>query len=207
MDTSGKSGIIKHCLRLLDPQGVDVTSFRAPTAAEKRHDFLWRIERRAPQPGMIAIFDRSHYEDVIAARVHKQAPAAEIKRRYAAINAFERRLAESGTVVIKCFLHITKDIQGDRLLARLESTKKQWKFNPDDIDERRLWPDYQRAYEIALDRCNTKSAPWYAVPSDRKWYRNWAVSTLLLEHLKALDPQWPKVDFDVEEQKQRLRDS
>jgi PPK2 family polyphosphate:nucleotide phosphotransferase len=207
MDTSGKSGTIKHCLSLLEPQGVAISSFRAPTAAEKRHDFLWRIERRAPAPGMIAIFDRSHYEDVLVARVHELAPKKEVERRYGAINDFEQGLADAGTTVVKCFLHITKDIQGERLLARLEDPTKLWKFNPGDIDERRLWPDYQRAYEIALERCNTDSAPWYVIASDHKWYRNWAVTALLLEHLQDLDPQWPQVDFDVEEQKLRLRES
>jgi PPK2 family polyphosphate:nucleotide phosphotransferase len=207
MDTSGKSGTIKHCAGLLDPQGLSITAFKAPTPAERRHDFLWRVERRTPEPGMLGIFDRSHYEDVLAAKVHGLADAAEIRRRYVAINDFERRLTEDGTTVVKCFLHITKETQDERLLARLESPKKRWKFNPNDLEERRLWPDYQRAYEIAFERCSTKVAPWYVVPSDRKWYRNWAVTTLLLEHLKELDPQWPVPEFDVKEQKKRLAET
>jgi PPK2 family polyphosphate:nucleotide phosphotransferase len=204
MDTSGKSGTIKHCVGLLDPQGVGIAAFKAPTAAERRHDFLWRIERKSPQPGMVQIFDRSHYEDVVVVKVHALAAKAEITRRYRAINDFEHRLTDSGTRIVKCFLHISKKTQRDRLKARLDDPTKRWKFNPNDIDERSLWPDYQRAYEIALGRCSTAHAPWYVIPSDRKWYRNWAVTTLLLEHLSDLDPEWPQPDFDVEEQRARL---
>ncbi|MEJ7628681.1 MAG: PPK2 family polyphosphate kinase [Nocardioidaceae bacterium] len=207
MDTSGKGGIIKHCAGLLDPQGVSLTSFRAPTKNEQRHDFLWRIERHVPEPGMVAIFDRSHYEDVLIARVRKLSSETEIDRRYDAINAFEQRLTDDGTTIVKCFLHISKQTQRERLLARLEDPTKHWKFNPDDVDERRLWPDYQRAYEVALERCSTPVAPWYVVPSDRKWYRNWAITTLLTEKLSAVDPQWPAGDFDVEEQMARVRAS
>lgn len=207
MDTSGKGGIIKHCFGLLDPQGVSLTSFKAPSQAERRHDFLWRIEKQAPQAGMVAIFDRSHYEDVLIARVRNLAPPTEIDRRYGAINDFEKRLVDQGTVVIKCFLHITKQTQGERLLARLDDPTKHWKFNPGDIDERRLWPDYQIAYEIALERCSTDAAPWYVVPSDHKWYRNWVITQLLTEHLTALDPSWPSAAFDTDEQKARLANS
>jgi PPK2 family polyphosphate:nucleotide phosphotransferase len=205
MDTSGKGGIIKHCAGLLDPQGVSLTSFKAPTEEERRHDFLWRIEPHAPTAGMVGIFDRSHYEDVLIARVRSLAPTSEIDRRYGAINDFEHRLATaSSTTVVKCFLHISRDTQRERLLARLTDPTKHWKFNPGDVDERALWPDYQRAYEIALERCSTDTAPWYVVPSDHKWYRNWAITTLLTEHLEALDPQWPKGDFDIGEQIARV---
>lgn len=204
MDTSGKGGIIKHCFGLLDPQGVSLTSFKAPTEEERQHDFLWRIEKHSPQPGMVAIFDRSHYEDVLIARVRSLAPPAEIDRRYDAINDFEQRLVDAGTLVVKCFLHITKQTQGERLLARLNDPTKYWKFNPGDIDERRLWPDYQRAYQIALERCSTDGAPWYVVPSDHKWYRNWVITQLLKERLATLDPSWPPADFDIDEQKARL---
>lgn len=208
MDTSGKGGIIKHCAGLLDPQGVTLTSFRAPTKAERRHDFLWRIERHVPTAGMVGIFDRSHYEDVLIARVHGLASDAEIERRYDAINGFERRLVEAeSTTVVKCFLHISKQTQRERLLARLNDQTKHWKYNPGDVDERARWPDYKRAFEIALERCNTSEAPWYVVPSDRKWYRNWAITTLLTEQLAALDPQWPKGDFDVEEEIARVNAS
>jgi PPK2 family polyphosphate:nucleotide phosphotransferase len=204
MDTSGKGGVMRHCVGLLDPQGVDITSFKAPTAAERRHDFLWRIARCVPGPGMVGIFDRSHYEDVLIARVHKLAPAAEIRRRYQAINRFERELVASSTTVIKCFLHMSKDEQKTRLLARLNDRTKHWKYNPHDVDERQRWEDYQKAYETALERCNTEAAPWYVVPSDRKWYRNLAITQLLFEHLERLEPQWPQGDFDVEAETARL---
>ncbi len=204
MDTSGKGGVVRHCVGLLDPQGVRIAGFKAPTEEERRHDFLWRIEKQAPSPGIVGVFDRSHYEDVLIARVHQLADTNEIERRYQAINDFEQRLVDSGVTVIKCMLHISKEKQRERLLARLEDPTKHWKFNPADIDERARWDDYQRAYEIALERCNTDAARWHVVPSDRKWYRNWAVASLLLEHLQALDPQWPVVTFDLEEQKARL---
>jgi PPK2 family polyphosphate:nucleotide phosphotransferase len=205
MDTSGKSGTIKHCAGLLDPQGVSLTAFKAPTSNEKRHDFLWRIKRHVPAAGMIGIFDRSHYEDVLIARVHSLAPQKDIDDRYDAINEFERGLVEADhTTVIKCLLHISGDTQRERLLARLTDPTKRWKFNSADVDERALWPDYQRAYEIALERCSTEAAPWYVVPSDHKWYRNWAVATLLTEHLCAMDPRWPEPDFVVEEQQARV---
>jgi PPK2 family polyphosphate:nucleotide phosphotransferase len=207
MDTSGKGGVVRHCAGLLDPQGVHIRSFKAPTEAERAHDFLWRIEAALPGAGMIGIFDRSHYEDVLIARVRGLAPPDEIERRYGAINDFERRLSDDGVVVVKCFLHISADKQRERLLERLDDPTKHWKFNPNDIDERALWDDYTRAYEIALDRCSTDAAPWHVIPSDRKWYRNWLVSRLLLEHLQALDLQWPAATYDVDAQRQRLAES
>jgi PPK2 family polyphosphate:nucleotide phosphotransferase len=207
MDTSGKGGVMRHCVGLLDPQGVQITAFKAPTEEERAHDFLWRIEPHVPPAGMIGIFDRSHYEDVLIARVHGLASPKEIERRYDAINAFEHRLADDGVTVVKCFLHVSRDEQRKRLLARLDDPTKHWKFNPGDIDERRLWPDYQQAYEIALERCSTATAPWFLVPADHKWYRNWAITRLLLEHLEAMDPQWPIGTFDVDVQKARLADS
>jgi polyphosphate kinase 2 (PPK2 family) len=157
-----------------------------------------------PRPGIIGVFDRSHYEDVLVARVHDLVPRRELAERYRAINEFEKRLVDEGTVVVKCMLHISPEEQRQRLLARLEDPTKHWKYNPSDVDERELWPAYDEAYEAALERCNTPDAPWYVIPSDRKWYRNWAVTTLLLETLKGLDPQWPKADFDVEKEKARL---
>jgi PPK2 family polyphosphate:nucleotide phosphotransferase len=207
MDTSGKGGVVRHCAGLLDPQGVQIQSFKAPTDEERAHDFLWRIEAALPDPGMVGIFDRSHYEDVLIVRVHALAPPDEIERRYGAINEFERRLGGDGVTMIKCFLHISRDKQGDRLLERLDDPTKHWKFNPHDIDERASWDDYTRAYEIALERCNIEAAPWHVVPSDHKWYRNWLVTTLLLEHLEQLDPQWPPPTFDIDAQKQRLEAS
>lgn len=204
MDTSGKGGVLRRCVGLLDPQGVAIASFKKPTEEELSHDFLWRIEKRVPAPGLIAIFDRSHYEDVLIARVRSLASADEIERRYAAINDFEQRLTDAGTTVVKCFLHISRDEQKARLLERLDDPTKHWKYNPGDVDERQLWDDYQAAYALALERCSTDAAPWHVVPADRKWYRNWAITSLLVEHLTRLDPQWPTAEFDVEAEKQRV---
>ncbi|MBA2773153.1 MAG: polyphosphate kinase 2 family protein [Nocardioidaceae bacterium] len=207
MDTSGKGGVVRHSLAALDPQGVQLASFKAPTKQELRHDFLWRINPHLPTAGMIGVFDRSHYEDVLIARVRALAKVAEIERRYDAINDFEKALVDDDVTVVKCMLHISNEEQKARLRARLDNPDKHWKFNPGDIDERAKWDSYQEAYERALERCNTSAAPWYVVPSDRKWYRNWAIATLLLEHLQLLAPQWPIADFDVEQQKVRLAGS
>lgn len=204
MDTSGKGGVLRHSVGLIDPQGVKITSFKAPTAEERRHGFLWRVRRQVPGAGYVGVFDRSHYEDVLIARVRSLTTRSAITRRYEAINRFEAELAEQGVTLVKCMLHISAAEQKARLLARLDDPTKHWKFNPGDIDERRLWPDYQEAYEAALERCNTSVAPWYVVPSDRKWYRNWAIATMLRETLEQLSPQWPAADFDVAEQRQRL---
>jgi PPK2 family polyphosphate:nucleotide phosphotransferase len=206
MDTSGKGGIVRHSVALVDPQGLHIKSFKAPTRAEKRHDFLWRVERELPKPGIIGVFDRSHYEDVLIAKVRELASAEEIERRFDAINEFEKRLADEGTVIVKCMLHTSADRQKERLLARLDKADKLWKFNPEDVDERRRWPDYQSAYEVAIERTNTDHAPWLLVPSDRKWYRNLAVAQVLKETLEAMDPSWPGPDYDVDEQRQRLLD-
>jgi PPK2 family polyphosphate:nucleotide phosphotransferase len=204
MDTSGKGGTVKHVIGLFNPSGCRIRAFKAPTPEERKHSFLWRIRRALPEPGEIGIFDRSHYEDVLIARVRELAPRKEIAGRYGEINRFEKSLADDGVTVVKCFLHISYEQQRRRLLERLDNPDKYWKFNPGDIEDRALWPAYQKAYEIALKRCSTPEAPWYLVPADRKWYRNWALSKLLLEHLEALDPQYPKADFDVEESRKRL---
>jgi len=204
MDTSGKGGTLRHVAGLVDPQGLAIASFKAPTDEERRHDFLWRIERRLPEPGMIGVFDRSHYEDVLIGRVRALADAEEIERRYDEINAFEQRFVDGGGVLLKCFLHISADDQKERLAERLDDPTKYWKYNPGDLDERELWDDYQRAYEIVLERCSTDAAPWYVVPAGRKWYRNWAIATMLGEVLDDLGLQWPAADFDVETQKRRL---
>ena len=204
MDTSGKGGVIEHVLGLLNPNGLHLRSFKRPTEEELAHDFLWRIERGLPDAGSVGVFDRSHYEDVLVGRVRELADEAEIERRYEAINAFEKSLVDSGTVLLKCMLHISPEKQAERLLARLEDPEKQWKFKPGDIDERQLWKDYQRAYEIALERCNTEAAPWYVVPADHKWYRNWAIGNLLIEALRGMDLDWPEPDYDVDEQRERL---
>jgi len=204
MDTSGKGGTVKHVIGLFNPSGCRIRAFKAPTPEERKHSFLWRIRRALPEPGEIGIFDRSHYEDVLIARVRELAPPEEIDRRYGEINRFEKSLTGDGVTIVKVFLHISYEQQRRRLLERLDNPDKYWKFNPGDIEERALWPAYQRAYEIAVERCSTPEAPWYLVPADRKWYRNWAISKLLLEHLEALDPQYPKADFDVEECRNRL---
>jgi PPK2 family polyphosphate:nucleotide phosphotransferase len=204
MDTSGKGGTLRHVAGLVDPQGLKITAFKAPTDEERAQDFLWRVERRLPEPGMIGVFDRSHYEDVLIGRVRELAPADEIERRYDAINAFERQFVDGGGVLLKCFLHISADDQKERLAERLDDPTKYWKYNPGDLDERALWPDYQEAYEVVLERCSTEHAPWHVVPAGRKWYRNWAIATMLGETLTDLGLVWPAADFDVEEQKKRL---
>lgn len=204
MDTSGKGGIVRHVTGLVDPQGLSIASFKKPTPEELEHDFLWRIERALPEAGMIGVFDRSHYEDVLIGRVRQLAGPDEIERRYAAINGFEREFTASGGIIVKCLLHISAADQKERLAARLDDPTKHWKYNPSDLDERMLWSDYQRAYAVAIERCSTEAAPWHLVPSGRKWYRNWAVAMLLLEQLRALDLQWPVADFDVEGEKARL---
>ncbi len=204
MDTSGKGGVLRHTVGLVDPQGVRITSFKAPTEDEKEHDFLWRIERALPGAGYLGVFDRSHYEDVLIVRVRELAPPEEIERRYGAINDFEARLVDGGTTIVKCMLHVSVEEQKERLLARLDDPSKYWKYNPGDLDERALWPAYRDAYEIALERTNTDLAPWHVVPSDKKWYRNLAIGSLLLETLRAMDPQWPAADFDVAAERHRL---
>jgi PPK2 family polyphosphate:nucleotide phosphotransferase len=204
MDTSGKGGVLKHAVSMLDPGGVRVASFKKPTEEELEHDFLWRVEKQAPHPGQVTIFDRSHYEDVLIARVHELAPKDEIEHRYDAINEFDKKLVDGGTRIVKLMLHISKEEQRARLLKRLNRPDKLWKFKPEDVDERQRWDEYQTAYEIALERCNTEWAPWYVVPSDRKWYRTLAVASLLRDTLASFDLDWPKPDYDVEEQKARL---
>lgn len=204
MDTSGKGGVLRHTIGLVDPQGVRITSFKAPTGEERAHDFLWRIEKGLPAAGYVGVFDRSHYEDVLIARVRGFAEPDEIERRYGAINDFEARLADEGFSIVKCMLHISADEQKARLAERLANPEKHWKYNPGDLDERAHWPAYREAYEIALERTNTEVAPWHVVPSDKKWFRNLAVGHLLLETLRGLDLQWPRAVFDVEAETARL---
>jgi PPK2 family polyphosphate:nucleotide phosphotransferase len=204
MDTAGKGGIMRHVVGSVDPQGVHITSFKAPTEEERRHDFLWRIRNALPAPGIIGVFDRSHYEDVLVVRVHELVPADVVEQRYDQINDFEREVTDAGTTMVKVMLHISAAEQKERLMQRLERPDKYWKYNPGDVDERLHWHDYQQAYEIALERCSTDVAPWFVVPADRKWYARWAVQQLLLDALTDLDPQWPAADFDVEAEKVRL---
>ena len=207
MDTAGKGGIVKHVMSAVDPQGVQFAAFKKPTEEELEQDFLWRIRKRIPDAGMIGVFDRSHYEDVLVAKVRELAPPEEIERRYDAINEFEAELAASGTTIIKVMLHISMDEQKERLLDRLERPDKHWKFNPGDIDERMHAPMYQEAYQIAFERTTTPHAPWYVVPADRKWYARLAVQHLLIEALEAMRLDWPLADFDVDAERARLEAS
>ncbi|MBK8729926.1 MAG: polyphosphate kinase 2 family protein [Tetrasphaera sp.] len=204
MDTSGKGGIMRYVVGAFDPQGVKHTAFKAPTKEERAHPFLWRITNALPLPGEIGVFDRSQYEDVLIVRVHDLVPRTQWSRRYAQINAWEKKVADSGTTIVKIMLHISSDEQKARLGERLDRPDKYWKFNPGDLDERAYWADYMQAYQAAFDKCSTDVAPWFVVPANRKWYARLAVANLVLEHLKAMDPQWPPADFDVEEQKARL---
>lgn len=204
MDSAGKGGIVRHVVGGVDPQGVELAAFKAPTEEEREHDFLWRIEKRLPAPGYIGVFDRSHYEDVLIARVRRLAPPEEIERRYQAIVDFERAIAASGTRIVKVMLHISPDEQKARLMERLDRPDKHWKYNPGDVDERALWDDYMAAYQTVFERTSTADAPWYVVPANSKWYARLAVQELLIDVLEDIDPQWPAADFDVEAEKQRL---
>jgi len=204
MDTSGKGGSIRHAIGMVDPQGVKIKAFKAPIEEERAHPYLWRIERELPSAGTIGIFDRSHYEDVLVVRVHNLVEESVWSKRYDEINAWEERLVEQGAVLIKCFLHISSAEQKERFMARLDDPSKHWKYNPGDVDERANWPAYMEAYQAVLERCNPEHAPWYVIPADRKWYRNWAVAQLLTEHLRALDLDWPAADYDVEREKGRV---
>ena len=204
MDTSGKGGVMRHVVGAMDPQGSEITAFKAPTEEERTHHFLWRIRKALPQPGTVGVFDRSHYEDVLIVRVHDLVPEKEWSRRYDEINEFEAEVAADGTTIIKVMLHISNEEQRERLAERLDRPDKHWKFNPGDIDERAHWDDYMEAYQAAIEKCSTEIAPWYVVPADRKWYARLAVLNLLDEHLGALGLAWPAADFDVEEQKARL---
>jgi PPK2 family polyphosphate:nucleotide phosphotransferase len=204
LDTSGKGGVVRHVIGQVDPQGCTIASFKAPTTEELAHDFLWRIRKRLPGPGKLGVFERSHYEDVLVVRVHDLVSRATWSRRYASINRFEAKLVGDDIQVVKVFLHLSKEEQRQRLLARLDDPTKHWKFNPRDVDERAHWADYQEAYADALERCNSAAAPWYRIPADRKWYRDWAIAKLLVERLEDMKLAWPKPTFDVEEQRARL---
>ena len=204
MDTSGKGGIMRHVVGSVDPQGIRYAAFKAPTKEELEHPFLWRIRKALPRPGQIGVFDRSHYEDVLIARVHDLVPPATWGRRYGQINVFEQAVTQAGTTIVKVMLHISSDEQKTRLTARLDVPEKHWKYNPGDVDERERWPAYQEAYQVAIDKCSTEHAPWFVVPADRKWYARLAVQQLMLEHLRAMAPQWPAAAFDVEVEKARL---
>lgn len=197
MDTSGKDGVIRHVFDGVNPQGVKVANFKVPTAEELDRDYLWRVHKQVPGKGEIVIFNRSHYEDVLVVRVHELVPKEIWSRRYQQINEFEQMLKEEGTILIKLFLHISKDEQKERLMARLEDPSKQWKFNPGDLKERALWSKYVEAYEDVLSLTSTDHAPWYIVPSDRKWYRNYVISKLLVDQLLSLGMEYPRPMEDL----------
>lgn len=207
MDTAGKGGILRDVIGAVDPQGVALKAFKSPTTEELAQHFLWRIRRELPGPGMIGVFDRSHYEDVLIVRVHDLVPQEQWEGRYDAINEFEQELLDDDTIVIKVFLHISNDEQRDRIARRLSRDDRLWKYTSADVDERQFWGDYQEAYQAVIDRCAVEGAPWYVIPADRRWYGRLAVQQILLEHLRALDLQWPKVEVDVEAELARLAKS
>lgn len=202
MDTGGKDGCIKHVFSMIDPQGIHVQSFKKPTEEDLAHDFLWRVHPHVPRNGQLVIFNRSHYEDVLAVRVKKLFGEEVWKRRYRHIIEFERMLAEEGTTIIKIFLHISKEEQKKRLESRIVDPSKHWKFNPEDLQDRARWKDFMGAYEDLMARTSTEYAPWYVIPADRKWYRNLCVANLMVEKLRALKmefptPTWNPADVQV----------
>ena len=205
MDTAGKDGLIRNVLTVFNPQGCRVWPFKVPSSEEASHGFLWRIQRATPARGEVAVFNRSHNEDVLVVRVHHLVPRSTWSRRYEIINAFERTLHEEGTRVLKFFLHISREEQRTRLLARLDDPLKRWKFRDGDLNERALWKSYHRAYEEALARCNTSHAPWHIIPADHKWYRDLAVSEIIAETLEEMDPKVPRVALNVKRLRARLK--
>ena len=207
MDTSGKGGVIRHVAGQVNPQGLQIAAFKRPTQEELRHDFLWRIRKQLPAAGQIGVFDRSHYEDVLVVRVNGLVREAVWRDRYRLINEFEAELTARGTTVLKCFLHISPQEQAERLLARLDDPAKHWKYNPGDLDARAKWADYRQAYTDALQECDTDAAPWYVIPADRKWYRNWAVAAVLAETLAEMDPKFPTGQLDVAAERARIEAS
>lgn len=204
MDTAGKGGIVTHVVGAGNPMGIRYTSFGKPTPEERSHHFLWRINKALPPAGHIGVFDRSHYEDVLVVRVHELVPPDQIDHRYGEINTFEKELIESGTTVVKAAMFVSLDEQKRRLAERLDRPEKYWKYNPGDLDERALWPAYQEAYQVMLDRTATDDAPWFVVPCDKKWYARLAITELLIEALNRMNLSWPPADFDVDAEKKRL---
>jgi PPK2 family polyphosphate:nucleotide phosphotransferase len=198
LDTAGKDGTIKHFLSVMSPQGCIVTHFDRPSAEEAAHDFLWRVHRATPARGYVAIFNRSHYEDVLVARVHNLVPKSVWSLRYERINAFEQGLIENDTIILKFFLHISSEEQLARFKARLDDPTKQWKISESDYEERRLWNDYMTACEEALSRCSTEHAPWFVIPANHKWFRDLAIARIVVEHLEALKLSYPKPSVDIE---------
>lgn len=207
MDTAGKGGIVGHVVGSVDPQGVKLTTFKAPSDEEKAHDFLWRVRPGIPEPGMFGVFDRSHYEDVLIHRVHGWADAQELERRYEAINQFEADMVESGTTIVKVMLNLSPKEQLERLTARLHDPTKYWKYSPTDLDERKFWPDYMEAYQRVFDKTSTQHAPWYVVPADKKWYARMAVQEILIKAIGAMNLQWPAGNYDLAQERARLKDA
>jgi PPK2 family polyphosphate:nucleotide phosphotransferase len=201
MDTSGKDGTVRRVVGAMNPAGVSVTSFKKPTPEELQHDFLWRVDKALPRPGTVGVFNRSHYEDVLVVRVHQLVAESEWRTRYDRINEFERRVVDGGCHIVKVLLHISKDEQKRRFADRLADPTKYWKYNVGDLKEREFWADYQAAYQDALTLCSTAAAPWYVVPADHKWYRDWLVANLLVDALRDLNPTYPPAGFDVAEQR------
>jgi PPK2 family polyphosphate:nucleotide phosphotransferase len=195
MDTSGKDGTIRHVMGGFNPSGTRVASFRKPTIDELDHDYLWRVHRQVPAKGEVVVFNRSHYEDVLVVRVHSLVPKAVWNRRYDQIRYFEQTLSEEGCIILKFFLHISKDEQRKRLQARLDDPTKRWKFQPGDLEERALWSDYWKAYEAALSKTSTEEAPWYVVPANQKWYRNYIVGSVIVDALERLEMKYPDPDL------------
>ncbi len=204
MDTAGKGGIVRHVVGSVDPQGIRLYAFKAPTEEERAHDFLWRVRKRLPDAGLIGVFDRSHYEDVLIARVRRLVSPAEFEARYGQIREFEQQLADEGTTIVKVMLQIGSDDQKARLMERLDRADKHWKYNPGDVDERMRWDAYQEAYQLALERTSTPAAPWFVVPAEKKWYARLAVQHLLIDALERLALEWPVAAFDVAAEKARL---
>jgi PPK2 family polyphosphate:nucleotide phosphotransferase len=201
MDTSGKDGAAKHVLECVNPAGVQTTYFKAPSAEERAHDFLWRVHKAVPRHGNIGVFNRSHYEDVLIVRVLNLQPEKIWRARYAQINAFEKHLTENGVVLLKFFLHISKKEQAERLQARLDNPRKNWKFEMADLEMRAKWPQFQKAYEDALNRCSTPWAPWHIVPADRKWYRDYVLASTVVDAMEKLKLKWPKPKMDLSQVK------
>jgi len=207
MDAAGKGGVVNHVFGQLEPYGLALSAFKAPTAEERAHDFLWRIEPRVPGPGLIGLFDRSHYEDVLIQRVHGFASPEEVERRIRAIVDFERRIADDGVRIVKIMLHVSPEEQAKRLLSRLDDPEKHWKYSPGDVDERLHWAEYMEAFQAAIERTDAPHAPWFVVPADHKWYARVAVQRIVISALHRIGPEWPVADFDVAAERSRIEAS
>ena len=207
MDAAGKGGMVNHVFGQLEPYGLELTAFKSPSEEERAHDFLWRIEPRVPGPGVIGLFDRSHYEDVLIQRVRGFAPPEEIERRYGAIVDFEKRIAARGVHIIKIMLHVSPEEQAERLLDRLDTPEKYWKYNPGDVDERVHWKSYMEAFQIAIERTSASHAPWFVVPANTKWYSRAAVQRIVISELQRIAPEWPAVKFDIAAERERVQQS